>query len=140
MSPVSNIRELVNQLFGSSAAGDGKTTASVASTAQLSNWGFPLNNDSSNTISLPDGRKLGYAQYGSQTGRPIFVLHGVACSRFEAAYYHELGQELGARLIGVDRPGMGWSTTHLRRTLIDHAKDLEHLAKHLELNNYGVLV
>jgi pimeloyl-ACP methyl ester carboxylesterase len=40
----------------------------------------------------------------------------------------------------VDRPGIGWSSPQPERTLLDHPKDLEQLAKHLELNKYSILV
>ena len=101
---------------------------------------FRLDNDSSDTLVLPDGRKLGYAQYGSLTGRPIFYLHGIPGSRVEAACLDELGVQLGARIIAADRPGIGWSSPHPSRTLLDHPKDLEHLAKHLGLDDYRILV
>jgi pimeloyl-ACP methyl ester carboxylesterase len=101
---------------------------------------FRLDNDSSATLTLPDGRKLGYAQYGSPTGRPILYQHGLPGSRLEAARFHDLGLELGARIIAVDRPGMGWSSPLSGRTLLDHPKDIEHLAEHLKLDEYSVLV
>jgi hypothetical protein len=101
---------------------------------------FRLDNDASATFTLPDGRKLGYAQYGSLTGRAFFFLHGHPGSRMEAAWFEELCLKLGARIIGVDRPGIGWSLPHPDGTLLDHPKDIEHLAQHLELDSYGVLV
>jgi pimeloyl-ACP methyl ester carboxylesterase len=96
--------------------------------------------EASSTLTLPDGRKLGYAQYGSLSGRPVLVMHGMACSRIDAAFFHELGLELGARMIGIDRPGMGWSSPHPKRTLSDLVKDIEHLTEHLKLDDYCVLV
>lgn len=101
---------------------------------------FPLDDDSSDVLTLPDGRKLGYAQYGLLTGKPIFYLHGLPGARTEAACFEDLAQELGARIIAADRPGMGWSSPHAGRSLLDHPKDLEELAKHLKLEKYGVLV
>jgi hypothetical protein len=101
---------------------------------------FRLDTDSSDTLILPDGRKLGYAQYGSLTGKPILYQHGLPGSRLEAATYHDLGLELGARIISTDRPGIGWSSPHPNRKLLDHPKDLEHLANHLGLESYSVLV
>jgi pimeloyl-ACP methyl ester carboxylesterase len=89
---------------------------------------------------LPDGRKLGYAYFGSQTGHAIIVHHGLACSRLDGAYFHEVGQELGIRIIGVDRPGMGLSSPHPNRRLLDFAKDVEYLTEHLELEQYCVMV
>lgn len=99
-----------------------------------------LHDDNSDTLLLPDGRRLGYAQYGAQTGRAVLYLHGHPGSRLEGAHLHDLGLKLGARIIAPDRPGVGWSSPHPGRTLLDHPKDLEHLADHLKLESYGVLV
>ncbi|KAH8771492.1 Alpha/Beta hydrolase protein [Hyaloscypha finlandica] len=111
----------------------------AALTSESPTCRFRLDNESSDTITLPDGRKLGYAQYGSKAGRAIFYLHGLPGSRIEAAAWDELGQKLGARIIAADRPGIGWSSPHPGRTLLGHPEDLEYLAKHLELEEYGVL-
>ena len=100
---------------------------------------YPLGDDSSDICTLPDGRKLGYAQYGSPTGHPILYHHGLPGSRLEAAFYHDLGLELGLRIISVDRPGIGWSTPHPQRTLLDCPKDLESLLEHLQLESYSIL-
>ncbi|KAF3480535.1 alpha/beta hydrolase fold protein [Arthroderma uncinatum] len=100
---------------------------------------FRLDDDCSDTLTLPDGRKLGYAQYGSLTGRPVFYLHGLPGARTEAACFDDLARELGARIIATDRPGVGWSSPHPGRTVLDHPKDLEQLAKHLKLKEYSAL-
>lgn len=92
------------------------------------------------TLTLPNGRKLGYAQYGLQTGRTVFYLHGLPGSRIEAVAYDAMAVKLGARIFAVDRPGIGWSSPHSERTILDHVKDIEHLAEFLELDSYGVLV
>lgn len=99
-----------------------------------------MGNETSATVTLPDGRKLGYAQYGAPTSRAVFYLHGLPGSRIEAAAFDEHGVKLGIRIVGVDRPGVGWSSPHPGRKILDHANDIEHLAKHLELEDYGVLV
>ncbi|KAI8935557.1 hypothetical protein NX059_008126 [Plenodomus lindquistii] len=99
----------------------------------------PLDNSTSSILSLPDGRKLGYAQYGAPTGKPIFFFHGLPGSRLEGAYFDELGKELGARIISPDRPGMGWSTPQPGRSLLDWPKDVEALAKELGLQEYSVM-
>lgn len=96
--------------------------------------------DTTEVLTLPDGRKLGYSQYGLSTGKPIFYCHGLPGSRIEAGHLHEAALETGARIIATDRPGMGLSTFLPGRTLLDHPKDLEHLASHLKINEYGVMV
>jgi pimeloyl-ACP methyl ester carboxylesterase len=94
----------------------------------------------SSTFNLPDGRKIGYAEYGSPTGRPIILHHGLGCSRFDGAYFHETAQKIGARVIGVDRPGIGLSSPQPNRTVLGFAKDVEHLTEHLNLDAYSVMV
>ena len=95
---------------------------------------------SSAVLTLPDGRELGYAQFGSPTGKPVFYLHGTPGSCVEAIAFHEMGMKLGARVIATDRPGFGWSSPHPGRTILDHARDVEHLAEFLNLDSYSVLV
>ncbi|KAL0939169.1 alpha beta hydrolase fold protein [Colletotrichum truncatum] len=95
--------------------------------------------DTTEVLTLPDGRKLGYSQYGLSTGKPIFYCHGLPGSRVEAGHLHEAALEAGARIIATDRPGMGLSTFQPGRTLLDHPKDLEHLANHLKIEKYGVM-
>ncbi|EGE84909.2 alpha/beta hydrolase fold containing protein [Blastomyces dermatitidis ATCC 18188] len=55
-----------------------------------------------NTLTLPDARKLGYAQYGSLTWRPILYQHGLPGSRIEAAVFDELGEKYAVRIIAID--------------------------------------
>jgi pimeloyl-ACP methyl ester carboxylesterase len=101
--------------------------------------GYRLDTDSSHVFLLPDGRKLGYAEYGSPTGHAILYHHGLPGSRLEAAAYHDLALSLGARIIAIDRPGIGWSSPHPSRTLLSWAKDVENLTQHLCLEKYAVM-
>lgn len=99
--------------------------------------------DTSSTLRLPDGRQIGYAQYGDLNGKPIICLHGILGSRLENALLDANAKELGARIIGIERPATGLSTPDSRpvgeRKVLDHAKDVELLAEHLKLEDYAVL-
>jgi hypothetical protein len=99
-----------------------------------------LDKDHSETLLLPDGRTLGYALYGSLTGRAVIYLHGHPGSRLEGAHLHDLGLRLGARIVAPDRPGSGLSSPQPDRKILDYSKDVEYLADHLQLERYGVLV
>jgi pimeloyl-ACP methyl ester carboxylesterase len=139
MSIFSDLKEYLNGLFRGSAA------ISLASSPAPPTQEAPtsrtcLDNDISDILLLPDGRKLGYAEYGSRTGPAVLFMHGHPASRLEGAHLHDLGLKLGARIIVPERPGMGWSSPHPARTLLDHPKDVEHLTDHLKLESYGVLV
>jgi pimeloyl-ACP methyl ester carboxylesterase len=131
MSLITSIKADLSKIF----------TASTASKSPIPTPpALPEEDEISSTLTLPDGRKLGYAQYGSKTGRPVILLHGLPGSRFDGAFFHEVGLQLDIRIIGVDRPGMGWSSPHPTRTLLDLAKDVEHLTDHLKLDNYSMMV
>lgn len=99
-----------------------------------------LYNEKSDILILPDGRKLGYAQYGTPNGKPVFMLHGMPGSRLDAGHFDDLGKELGARVIGIDRPGIGWSTPQPGRRLLDHAKDVEAVANELGIERFKIMV
>lgn len=100
---------------------------------------YNLDDNSSKTCILPDGRKLGYAEYGSPTGHAILYQHGLPGSRLEASSYHDLAITLNARIIAIDRPGIGLSSAHASRTLLSWPKDVENLTQHLGLTSYSVL-
>jgi pimeloyl-ACP methyl ester carboxylesterase len=87
---------------------------------------------------LPDGRKLAYCFFGDPAGYPLIYAHGLPGSRLEAGLYHEAARAWGFRLIAVDRPGIGGSSPHPKRTLSSTATDLKSLANTLNLETFGV--
>ena len=96
--------------------------------------------DHSATLTLPDGRTLGFAEYGDLNGVPIVVTHGILGSRLENQLFHRNARELGARIIGIDRPGIGLSSPNAtNRKVVDHAKEVEALAEYLNLKGYAVI-
>jgi hypothetical protein len=94
---------------------------------------YRLDTEGSSTLTLPDGRNIGFAEYGSRTGHAILYLHSLPGSRLEAASYHSLTLSLQVRIIAIDRPGMGWSSPCPQRTLLDFPKDVQHLTENLHL-------
>lgn len=91
------------------------------------------------TIRLRDGRMLGYAEYGVPEGKPLFYFHGHPGSRFEARFLAEQAARAGARLIGIDRPGMGLSSYRRGRRLLDWPDDVAELANQLGLDRFAVV-
>ncbi|WP_433345726.1 alpha/beta fold hydrolase [Microtetraspora malaysiensis] len=87
---------------------------------------------------LPDGRTLGWAQWGPPEGIPVLFFSGAAMGRGLGFGADALGR-LGARLIAVDRPGLGASAPLPGRTLESWAADVAHLAERLELPEYGIV-
>jgi pimeloyl-ACP methyl ester carboxylesterase len=91
------------------------------------------------TISLPDGRRLAFAEYGDPQGQPLFFFHGFPGSRYDGATTGQAAAGMGIRLIAPDRPGMGYSDFQPRRTLLDWPDDVCFLANSLGLEMFGVL-
>lgn len=90
------------------------------------------------SIQLPDGRTLGFAEYGDPHGIPMILCHGTPGSRLDLSEEDPLVQETGARVILPDRPGYGGSTLHPGRTLSDWGRDVGHLADALGIGRFVV--
>ncbi|RSN10345.1 alpha/beta hydrolase [Nonomuraea sp. WAC 01424] len=69
---------------------------------------------------LPDGRLLGWAEWGPPDGTPVLLSPGAATSR-RLGFGAAAADELGVRLISLDRPGLGASTPAPGRTFADFA-------------------
>lgn len=89
-------------------------------------------------IHLPDGRKLGFSEFGDPTGKPLFYFHGLPGSRLEAAFAHEAAARQGLRVIGLDRPGFGLSSFQPHRRILDWPLDVAAVADTLQLPRFGV--
>jgi pimeloyl-ACP methyl ester carboxylesterase len=74
---------------------------------------------------LPDGRCLGYADYGCETGPLVLYFHGTPGSRIEGALIAEEALACGVRLVAIDRPGVGLSTYAPSRRVLDWPSDVE---------------
>jgi len=97
---------------------------------------------SSTTLTLSDNRTLAYAEYGRSqqpTSGAVFYFHGYPSSRFEGAFWDETASDLGARLIAIDRPGIGLSTFQEERSFLDWPNDVLELADHLQVKQFYIL-
>lgn len=91
----------------------------------------------SSTITLKDGRKLAYAEYGDRNGKPVFHFHGSGGSRLE--YPVSPIALKGIRYISTDRPGHGDSDFVEAYTMLDFPDDIVQLADYLQLDKFYVL-
>lgn len=98
------------------------------------------------TFTLPDGRTLGYALYGSADGWPVLYFHGTPSSRLEVQllYQYKINveqylREAGLQLIAVDRPGMGLSHFNPQGTFISFSDDVHFLVRSLGIQHCSVL-
>lgn len=90
------------------------------------------------TTPLPDGRALGWAEWGPISGFPVLLCPGAATSRFLGFGASALSS-LGVRLISVDRPGLGASTPAPGRRLSDWAADIDRFAAAREIDALAVV-
>jgi pimeloyl-ACP methyl ester carboxylesterase len=92
------------------------------------------------TVTLPDGRRLGFAEFGAARGRPVFWFHGTPGARRQIPYAARIAaHERGVRIIGVDRPGVGASTPYLYDHVIDWAGDFAVVANRLGVDECGLI-
>ncbi len=91
-------------------------------------------------LTLPDGRKLSYVEFGKSDGYPVIYFHGTPSSCLEPAV---IGEEPflkhNFRIISPSRPGMGQSDKLKNRTFIDWTKDTLALAGHLGIDKFAIL-
>jgi pimeloyl-ACP methyl ester carboxylesterase len=95
-------------------------------------------NDSHVTV-LPDGRDLGWLEFGDPHGAPVFAFHGTPGSRYLVVIDETSISDAGLRFICVDRPGYGLSSFQRGRRLIDWPKDVAHLATQMGIERFAVL-
>jgi pimeloyl-ACP methyl ester carboxylesterase len=91
------------------------------------------------TITLADGRRLAWAEYGDPAGRPVLYAHGGLASRLDFADLADRFAELGVRLIAPDRPGIGHSDFQPGRRLLDWPNDAAALLDHLGVERCATL-
>jgi pimeloyl-ACP methyl ester carboxylesterase len=92
-----------------------------------------------NSITLYDGRRLGFAEFGDQKGKPVFYFHGFPGSRLEAKLAERIALDTHVRFIGIDRPGYGLSSFKPGRTFLDWADDVIGLADALGVDRFSIL-
>ncbi len=90
------------------------------------------------TTRLPDGRTLGWAEWGPESGTPVLLCPGAATSR-SLGFGADAVDRLKVRLVSVDRPGLGASTPAPGRGLLDWAADVRHFAAARKLEGLAVV-
>ena len=89
-------------------------------------------------LQLADGRRLGFAEYGTPDGAPIFIFHGTPGSRLMLRVADAPARRRGVRVIAPDRPGFGLSDRQPGRRLLDWPGDVRALADFLGIERFAV--
>lgn len=90
-------------------------------------------------VALPSGRKLGFAEYGAASGKPVLYFHGWPGSRVEPQAIESANDPMGVRIIAVDRPGYGLSEFQERRRILDWPQDIARLVEAVGVGRFAVM-
>ncbi len=90
-------------------------------------------------LTLPEGRSVGFAEYGDRHGYPVVVCHGTPGSRLMLQFADGPARDLGLRVIIPDRPGYGLSDAKPEGSLVGWTEDLRALADHLGFEAFAVI-
>jgi pimeloyl-ACP methyl ester carboxylesterase len=89
------------------------------------------------TVTLADGRRLGWAEHGASDGRPLVWHHGTPGSRL-TFLAGDAAARAGVRVIVVERPGFGRSDPMAGRRVSDWPRDLEAFADAHGLDRFAI--
>jgi len=91
------------------------------------------------TIDIGEQR-LGFCEFGARGGRPVFWMHGTpGAKRQLAPLAKQHAADNDIRIIGLDRPGVGFSTPQRYEAVVDFAADVERVADTLGLDRFAVV-
>jgi pimeloyl-ACP methyl ester carboxylesterase len=90
------------------------------------------------SITLANGRRLGFAEYGDPSGKPVLFFPGTPSGRLFHHPDESIAASLGARVITVDRPGYGLSDFQRERALLHWPQDVVQLADALGIDRFAV--
>ncbi len=91
------------------------------------------------SILLPDGRTMGYAEYGDPEGAPVVLFHGMPGSRLIGTVFDGVARGRRARILVADRPGYGTSSPVRGGTLLGYVDDVVALAETVRAADFAVL-
>ncbi len=92
------------------------------------------------SVAVGEGRRIGFAEFGSATGRAVFWLHGTPGARRQIpTEARAFAAENDIRILGLDRPGVGSSTPYRYDCVADFSTDLSTLADALGIDQFAVI-
>ncbi len=85
-------------------------------------------------------RRIGFAEFGSASGRAVVWLHGTPGARRQIpTEAREYAARNGIRLIGLDRPGVGSSTPHRYVNVAEFATDFTTVVDALGIDEFAII-
>ncbi len=101
--------------------------------------GQKITNVSDNKLRLPDGRLMGYAQYGDASGRAVLAIHGTPGSRIMMQPADRFANQNGIFLIAPDRHGYGLSSISPDTSFRQWVDDIAVLLDLMNVDQFWVL-
>ena len=89
-------------------------------------------------ITLSDGRKLSYGDFGPRDGVPVILFHHLFGSRNDKPEDETVLDRLGIRLVIPERPGVGLTSRAPNMTILNWGEDVVELIDQLELDRVHV--
>ncbi len=92
------------------------------------------------TLRLGGRRRLGWAEFGDPDGRLVLWCHGTPGGRRQVPPAgRRSADELGLRIVGFDRPGVGDSTGHRYASFAEFGADAGRIAEQLGHDRFAVV-
>ena len=92
----------------------------------------------SDVMTLADGRRLRWHEFGDPGGLPVIYTAGTPVSGLGGGCYDAPARAAGLRWISPDKPGYGGSDFHRGRSVASWSDDLAALAGQLGLDRFGL--
>ena len=91
-------------------------------------------------VRLRDGRRIGFAEYGPPSGRPVLWFHGTPGGRRQVPpTARTAADELDVRIVALERPGIGSSSPQAYDSIVDWADDVEQCVDQLGIDRFGIV-
>jgi pimeloyl-ACP methyl ester carboxylesterase len=92
------------------------------------------------TTRLPDGRDMGWAEFGDPAGDVVLWFHGTPGGRCQVpADIHDEAAARRLRVIGIERPGTGDSTLHHYGQVVDFVDDVVVVLEDLGVDRFAAV-
>lgn len=91
------------------------------------------------SVTLADGRSLGYARFGAEGGAPVLAFNGTPGSRWFGAFFEDVARETGRSIIALERPGYGRSDPLDDRHLREWPDDVAEATTALGIDEFGIV-
>jgi pimeloyl-ACP methyl ester carboxylesterase len=100
---------------------------------------FRHDDDADHELTLADGRRMTWSEFGAPGGRPVLSCHGGLLCRFDVEPCADGFAAAGVRVLSPDRPGVGRSDRAPGRATADWTDDARQLLDALELDRVAVV-